>query len=168
MSDIVRSVLTGTSALALALAVSAALTFVRRGWHPDSWLFRVAWLALAVQAAHFGEEWATGFRMRFPELMGLSVWPDAFFVTFNVVWIVVWMASLWALARGVRVAVLPLWFLALGTVANGIAHPLFALAAGGYFPGLYTSPVVGIAGCVLLRKLGAATAPAESPRRSGR
>jgi len=31
-------------------------------------------------------------------------------------------------------------------MANAIAHPLLAVAAGGYFPGLVSSPFIGAAG----------------------
>ena len=34
-------------------------------------------------------------------------------------------------------------FLAIGMVLNGIVHPLLSVRAGGYFPGLVTSPLVG-------------------------
>jgi hypothetical protein len=35
---------------------------------------------------------------------------------------------------------------------NGVAHPLLSVATGGYFPGLDTSPVIGI-GVALLSRL---------------
>jgi hypothetical protein len=35
----------------------------------------------------------------------------------------------------------------------GVAHPSFSVLAGGYFPGLVTSPVVGVLGGLLLRRL---------------
>jgi hypothetical protein len=41
---------------------------------------------------------------------------------------------------------------------NGVAHPLLSVATGGYFPGLFTSPVVGGIGLVLLSRLWKATA----------
>ncbi|MBI2569230.1 MAG: hypothetical protein HYV63_19595 [Candidatus Schekmanbacteria bacterium] len=41
---------------------------------------------------------------------------------------------------------------------NGIGHPLFAVASGGYFPGLITSPLIGVAGVVLWGRLLRATA----------
>jgi hypothetical protein len=52
-----------------------------------------------------------------------------------------------------RAALFPLWFLAIGGVANGLAHPSFSLRTGGYFPGLVTSPLVGFASLLLLRRL---------------
>lgn len=40
---------------------------------------------------------------------------------------------------------------------NGVAHPLLALSVGGYFPGLYTSPLVLLLGAALCRELVRAT-----------
>jgi hypothetical protein len=76
----------------------------------------------------------------------------------------VWMLSLAVLERHPRVALFPLWFLAIGSAANGVAHPLLAAARGGYFPGLATSPLVGVAGVLLLASLARVTRPdAASP-----
>ena len=38
------------------------------------------------------------------------------------------------------------WFLAIASALNGIAHPVLSMMGGGYFPGLLTSPLVGILG----------------------
>jgi hypothetical protein len=40
---------------------------------------------------------------------------------------------------------------------TGMAHPLMAAASGGYFPGLTTSPVIGVAGLLLWSRLRSAT-----------
>ena len=40
---------------------------------------------------------------------------------------------------------------------NGVAYPLLAVDAGGYFPGLITAPVLGVAGAVLWMRLLALT-----------
>jgi hypothetical protein len=42
---------------------------------------------------------------------------------------------------------------------NGIAHPLLAIADGGYFPGLVTSPFIAAASALLWIRLRAATQP---------
>ncbi len=149
--------LLGTAGLSVAAVVALGLTLSRGGVVGDETKLRasirLAVLAVLLQAAHFAEEWATGFHQRFPELLGLSPWSIRFFVTFNLVWIAIWILSLWGLKARRRVALFPLWFLGLGCVANGLAHPLFALRTGGYFPGLVTSPLVGIVGLLLLRRL---------------
>lgn len=64
-----------------------------------------------------------------------------------------------ALWQGARIGeetkwpLVPIWFFALGMAVNGVAHPLLALQAGGYFPGLVSSPVVGGFGVMLWSRL---------------
>ena len=111
---------------------------------------------------HTAEEFLTGFYVRFPELLGLSPWTPEFFVTLNVLWIGIWVLSAAGLRKGLRVALVPAWFLAIGMVLNGIAHPLLALRVGAYFPGLITSPVVGILGVALGRQLTELTQGADA------
>jgi hypothetical protein len=118
---------------------------------------RAGAVAIALQAAHFAEELATGFERRFPESLGLAPWSVRFFVALNLLWLAAWVASVPGLRARRRAALFPLWFLALAAVANGVGHPLLAARAGGYFPGLFTSPLVGVAGAVLLWRLGSVT-----------
>ena len=159
----------GLSALALAALV---LTLVRtpadRLRAGTRAVVRVASVAILVQAVHFGEELVTRFYQRFPATLGLESWPPGFFVAFNVAWLAIWILSAAALRTGHRAAFFPLWFLAVASMANGAAHPLLAVRAGGYFPGLLTSPVAGVAGLVLFQRLlaitegaGKATIPAS-------
>lgn len=79
------------------------------------------------------------------------------FVAFNVTWIAIWMASIPFLRLGRRPAFFAAWFIAIAGVLNGIAHPMMAIASGGYFPGLVTSPIIGVAGVVLWQRLLRAT-----------
>ena len=48
-------------------------------------------------------------------------------------------------------------------MANGLAHPLLAIRAGGYFPGLATAPLVGVVGVMLFRRLLRITDAGASP-----
>ena len=114
-------------------------------------------IATAVQSAHFAEEWATDFHARFPALLGLDPMPLSFFVAFNLAWIAIWIVSVPFLRLGRRAAFFAAWFIAIAGVLNGIAHPMMAIASGGYFPGLITSPFIGIAGVILWRRLRSAT-----------
>ena len=114
-------------------------------------------IAIAAQGAHFAEEWSTGFHVRFPALMGFDPMPLSFFVTFNLAWIAIWIGCLPLLRHGSKFAFFAAWFLAIAAMLNGIAHPMMALASGGYFPGLVTSPLIGIAGVCLWRRLQRAT-----------
>ncbi len=114
-------------------------------------------LATAVQSTHFAEEWATGFHARFPALLGLDPMPLSFFIPFNLVWIAVWIVSIPFLRLGRRPAFFAAWFMAIAGILNGVAHPMMALASGGYFPGLITSPFIGIVGVFLWQRLRRAT-----------
>jgi hypothetical protein len=156
-----RSVLVGTGGLGVAAVVAAWLTVARGPAVVGSPSLRaavsLAMVALVCQSAHFAEELLTGFPRRFPAVLGLAPWSTPFFVSFNVLWIVVWGLACWGATAGVRVALFPLWFLGIASLANGVAHPLLAARACGYFPGLITSPLVGLAGLLLLRGLALAT-----------
>jgi len=117
----------------------------------------VAIVAVGVQAVHFAEESTAGFYRDFPGLLGLAPWPPAFFVSFNLLWLVVWALGIRGVAARRRIWLFPLWFLGIASAANGVVHPLLAIRTGGYFPGLLTSPLVGVAGVVLLRRLAGVT-----------
>lgn len=114
-------------------------------------------IATAVQSAHFAEEWVTGFHVRFPALLGLDPMPLSFFVPFNLAWIAIWIVSIPFLRLGRRAAFFAAWFIAISGMLNGVAHPMMAIASGGYFPGLITSPVIGIAAVILWQRLQRAT-----------
>ncbi len=152
-----RSILLGTSGLGVVAAISLALA--RSGPHPEhrgpfATVRRLGWLAVAAQALHFGEEWLGGFPDRFPALLGLAAWPPGFFVTLNLAWLAAWILALVRPRAWPGFTLFALWFLALAGIVNGVAHPMLALAGGGYFPGLWTSLLVGPAGVLLLLALG--------------
>ena len=110
-------------------------------------------ITTAIQGGHFIEEWATGFNIRLPALFGLDPIPLSFFVAFNLAWIVVWIASVPLLRTGRRAAFFAAWFLAIAGMLNGVAHPLLAAVSGGYFPGLISSPLIGLASIFLWQRL---------------
>lgn len=147
------------SALVLGIAgITALFLTVSRGWAAESRMHipgavRIAVVAVFFQAAHFTEELLTGLSERLPALFGLAPMSLWFFASFNVAWLVIWSLSSWGLAAKRRAALFPLWFLGIGCTVNGVAHPALAVFAGGYFPGLVTSPVVGVLGVLLLRRL---------------
>ena len=119
---------------------------------------RVAAIAIAAQAGHFVEELTTGIHERLPAAFGLAPLSLRLFVSFNLAWLGIWVLSVGGLARRRQVALFPLWFLGIASVTNGLAHPLLALNAGGYFPGLATSPLVAVVGALLLTRLSRITA----------
>jgi hypothetical protein len=159
MQNEASSALVGTLGLTLALIAALTLAWSRSGVAAEHLVKvrRIAVVAVVLQAGHFGEEYLQQFYLRFPVMLGLAPWSDVFFVAFNLIWLAVWLFAIAGLARFPRVAAFPLWFLAIASTANGIAHPLLSLAASGYFPGLWSSPLVGIVGVVLLSALASAT-----------
>lgn len=167
-----RSILVGTAGLSVLAGIAGCLAFSRSPLTASSARRRALALAAAAaivaQCAHAAEELGAGFPRRFPAILGLAPWPNEFFILFNLFWIVVWALSCRAAIAGWRAALFPLWFLALASMANAVAHPLLSARAGAYFPGLFTSPLVGIMGILLARQLLLATAPAAAhivPRR---
>ena len=114
-------------------------------------------LTTAIQCVHFIEEWATGFNVRFPALLGLDPMPLPFFIAYNLAWIAGWIASIPSIRLGRTLAFFAAWFLAIAGILNGVAHPILAIVSDGYFPGLITSPFIGLAGVILWRRLHEAT-----------
>jgi uncharacterized membrane protein YhdT len=148
-----QSILLGTSALALAAVVAVLLTLLRRAPEPDpkrrNRLINLLLIGVLLQCLHFGEEFLTRFNDRFPQLLGLPPWSREFFVAFNLFWIAVWVLSAVGLRNNLRLAHFPVWFLIVAMLLNGLGHPLLAIAVGGYFPGLWTSWLVGLMGLIL-------------------
>ncbi|MBT8089789.1 MAG: HXXEE domain-containing protein [Gammaproteobacteria bacterium] len=120
---------------------------------------RILTLALVVQGIHFAEEALTGFPERLGALLGLPAMPMSFFLTFNVTWLAIWVVSVPALRAARRAAFFAAWFLAIAGMFNAVAHPLLAIAARGYFPGLASSPFIGAAAAWLWLNLREATTP---------
>ena len=151
------------SVLVLGLAALAAATLAWTRSSPPEWASKrrvtaqTLALATAVQAIHFTEEAITDFPRRLGELLGLPAMPMSFFMVFNLAWIGIWLASIVAIRAAHRWAFFAAWFLAIAGMFNGIAHPMLAAASVGYFPGLWTSPAIALAGLWLASKLREAT-----------
>ncbi len=151
------------SLLVLGLAAFAALRLVFSRQSPPEKgaerldAARALALAVGAQSIHFAEEAATGFHERLPALLGLPGMPFSFFVVFNLTWLGIWVASVPGLRSARAAAFFAAWFLAIAGMINLIAHPLLAIAAGGYFPGLVSSPFIGGASVWLWRRLHSAT-----------
>lgn len=110
--------------------------------------------AIAAQVAHLIEESRTGFYREFPPVWGAPPWSRELFVLFNLSCLLVFGLAAVGLMRGRRWAVIVAFFLALGGgVLNGIAHIALAVRESGYFPGLYTAPLVFCAGVYLASRL---------------
>ena len=112
-------------------------------------------VALAIQFLHFTEEYVYGFPRRVTELLpGMPPFDLNVFVIFNMVAYAVFLLGAVGMYKGVRFAMLIVWFFAFaGVLGNAIWHPLMALRVGGYFPGLFTSFAYWILAPVLLMRL---------------
>ena len=141
----------------MAACAALLLTILRRPRNLDpaarGQTARLLLIGLAAQCLHFMEESITGFPNRFPVLLGFPAWSADFFVIFNLTWLSIWILSAVGLQKGSRIALFPIWFFAIASIANGIGHPALAAAVRGYFPGLITSPLVGVLGLLLWRRL---------------
>ncbi|NND71551.1 MAG: HXXEE domain-containing protein [Rhodothermales bacterium] len=114
---------------------------------------------IVVQTVHFLEELRTGFHTAFGPVFGQPEMPLPVFVAFNVLCIVIFIAAVPGLISGSKFAFAAAWFLSIAGVLNGVAHPMLALATGGYFPGLFTSTLVFIVGLLLILRLKQASSP---------
>lgn len=143
-------------------ALAAALLAQRRLSSPDNVKQRSAAsqllaTATVIQGIHFTEEATTGFPERLGALLGIPAMPMSFFVIFNLLWLAIWVVSVPGIRSARTGAFFAAWFLAIAGMFNAIAHPLLAVAANGYFPGLVTSPFIGVAGFWLWLRLRKAT-----------
>lgn len=156
-----QSLLPTIFALGLAAFAALILTLRRRappGKTPERLASaRALTVAVGVQSVHFAEEWATGFYEKLGPLLGLPPMSQTFFVAFNLTWIAIWIVCIPGLRSGWPFAYFASWFLAIAAMINGVAHPLLAVVAGGYFPGLITSPFIALAGIRLWTGLRRAT-----------
>jgi hypothetical protein len=148
------------SAIALGTLFAAAVVLaVSRSPIPADQLKSVNKLVLiacGAQLLHFLEETAFDLHVRLPEAFGLPEMPFSFFLALNVAVLIIWLAG--ACQREFNpFVVTTFWFLGLASVFNLLAHPTLAVISGAYFPGVFTSPVVGLAGLMLTRRLVQAT-----------
>jgi len=157
MNEGTQSMLLAPAGLYLPLVVAVVLTVFRPpqpglpGTRRN--LVEVFLIGIACQCIHCIEEFVTGIHLLFPPLFGLAPISAEVFVGFNVFWIGVWALAGYGVLRGIQIAYFPVWFFALAMCLNGIAHPLLSVWTAGYFPGLITSPVVGVMGVVIIRRL---------------
>lgn len=153
------------SMFVLGLAAIVALLLVRSRRSPVENVAerfaaaRALALATGVQSIHFAEEAATGFYERLGALLGLPGIPVTVFVAFNLTWLGIWVVSIAGLRSARAAAFFAAWFLAIAGMFNAVAHPLLAIGARGYFPGLVTSPLIGAASVWLWLHLRRATQP---------
>lgn len=49
--------------------------------------------------------------------------------------------------------IIPLFFVMYRIIGNAIAHLIFCIVEGGYFPGIYTSLIYWIIGPIIIKRL---------------
>ncbi len=155
MSEETLSILTGTAGLSLACIAAFALTLARSGIATENArdVRLVSAITLIIQLAHTIEEYHYQFYERFPQLLGLQVWPREFFVIFNLTWLIIWASAIIFIESSPKASAFPLWFLGIASVANGVTHPILSIAVAEYFPGLWTSVILGVTGYFLVTRL---------------
>jgi len=149
MMSLLPSLLILGTALLLSVFLSYRGAFPAADSPNSSRLRHALFIATLLQSGHFAEEAITGFHIQFPALFGLQAMPFMLFMAFNLLWIGLWLAAIIGIKNQMRIALVPAWFLAIAGSLNGVAHPAMALLVEGYFPGLYSAPIVGFA-CVWL------------------
>ena len=138
----------------VTLAACYAIWARRSDWPPAKSIIGVYALAVVVQCAHMFEEYRTGFYRVFPPVFGADPWSARRFLTFNLVWLIVFLIAGFGLVRGRRGAYLVVMFLAIGGgVLNGLGHIALSIREGGYFPGAYTGALALLVGSVLTYRL---------------
>ena len=96
--------------------------------------------SIVIQTFHFMEESAGRLYELAPPLFNLGPLPAQKFTIFNLIWIGIFLISAVGVFKQVRLALLPVWFMALvGGIGNSIFHTWFAVQSGGYAPGLATA-----------------------------
>jgi len=129
----------------------AYVFFEKRAWDPHR-ILPLYLIALAVQFIHFTEEYLTDFITVLPKLLNQPPYPEDFWLVFNMIAYAVFvLGAIFLFVRKREFFVIPLFFILMGVVFNGIAHVLLAVFVGGYFPGLFTALAYLIIGPLLLR-----------------
>lgn len=125
--------------------------------------------SISIQTFHFVEEFTGRVYELVPPLFNLNPFSARQFAVFNVIWIGIFLFSAAGVFKHVRLALLPVWFVALiGGIGNSIFHTWLAVQSGEYAPGLATALInlpLGIALVYLLAKPKGQNA-AKTPRRA--
>ena len=148
----VQSFALGTLGLLVVLVISTIIASTKETPKSVTSFRSIVLITISFHALHLGEETVYGFHRLFPELLGLAAWPVWLFLSFNLSWIGVWLFGAFVVSPN-RFTMTTFWFLALASTVNAIAHPTFSILVAGYFPGLISSPFVGVFGILLLRQL---------------
>lgn len=110
--------------------------------------------ALAVQMLHFAEEYLTGFNVKIAVLFGHEPYSLEDLLLFNMIAYFFFILGGIILLKKIReLMIIPIAFIMLGVVFNGIAHLCTAIYSGGYFPGLYTALIYLLLAPIIIKVL---------------
>ena len=149
----------------LFLIVSSLYYFTTYPNNPRPNLRLAQWyfVALAVQCLHFVEEYVGMLYIELPALFELPPIEKDEFVNFNLVAYAIFILGGVAILKNARSFMLiPIFFILLGVLANGIIHVLLAIWTGGYFAGLYTAIIYLFLGPLLLKLLNKVSSKAST------
>ena len=111
-------------------------------------------LALAIQFIHFTEEYLTDFIIELPKLMGSDPYSLDFWIVFNMIaYSIFVLGGIIIFKKKRELMIIPIFFILVGVVFNGIAHIGLAIYKGGYFPGLYSALVYVMISPVIINRL---------------
>lgn len=109
-------------------------------------------LALSVQMLHFAEEYVTGFVVALPALFGQEPYPEDYWLIFNMAAYSFFILGAIVLFRQItELAIIPLFFIIVGVILNGLAHIGITLYTMAYFPGMYTALIYLIIGPLFIK-----------------
>jgi len=111
-------------------------------------------LALGIQFIHFTEEYIAGFNSKFPLLFDAPEYPIDNFVAFNM--FAYFMFTLGAIMIFKKIKppmIIPLFFVMYGIAGNAVAHVIFCIIVGGYFPGIYSALMYWIIGPIIIKRI---------------
>ncbi len=111
-------------------------------------------LLMGIQCLHFAEEYVTDFHVELPNLLGQEPYPLDYWLTFNMT------AYFFFIIGGIAIykkkkeyMILPLFFIVIGVLLNGLGHVLLSIYSGGYFPGLYSALLYVLLGPILIKRI---------------
>lgn len=111
-------------------------------------------LLVGIQCLHFAEEYVTDFHVEVPKLLGQEPYPLDYWLIFNMV------AYFFFILGGIAIhnkkneyMLVPLFFVVVGVLLNGLGHVLLSIYTGGYFPGLYSALLYVLLGPILIKRI---------------
>ena len=111
-------------------------------------------LALSIQMLHFAEEYVANFTTALPALFGQEPYPTDYWLVFNMVaYFIFILGAVVLFKKQKEYAVIPLFFILVGVLMNGIAHVGLSIYSGGYFPGMITAIPYLVIAPVLIKRI---------------